>query len=91
MEHLDDDDFKVLYFSLEMGEVALYIKLLSIYIFETYGIQLSFKKILSREKEYILSEEHYDLVKQCMPWVDKISKKLEIYDKKVSPKRCMLS
>lgn len=34
MEHLDDDDFKVLYFSLEMGEVALYIKLLSIYIFE---------------------------------------------------------
>lgn len=88
MEHLDDDDdFKVLYFSLEMGEVALYIKLLSIYIFETYGIQLSFKKILSREKEYILSEEHYDLVKQCMPWIDKISKKLEIYDKKVSPKK----
>lgn len=86
MEHLDDD-FKVLYFSLEMGEVALYIKLLSIYIFETYGIQLSFKKILSREKEYILSDEHYDLVKQCMPWVDKISKKLEIYDKKVSPKK----
>lgn len=86
MEHLDDD-FKVLYFSLEMGEVALYIKLLSIYIFETYGIQLSFKKILSREKEYILSEEHYDLVKQCMPWIDKISKKLEIYDKKVSPKK----
>lgn len=87
MEHLDDDDFKVLYFSLEMGEVALYIKLLSIYIFETYGIQLSFKKILSREKEYILSDEHYDLVKQCMPWIDKISKKLEIYDKKVSPKK----
>ena len=56
MEHLDDDDFKVLYFSLEMGEVALYIKLLSIYIFETYGIQLS-------------------------------SKKLEIYDKKVTPKK----
>ena len=77
MEHLDDDDFKVLYFSLEMGEVALYIKLLSI----------SFKKILSREKEYILSDEHYDLVKQCMPWIDKISKKLEIYDKKVTPKK----
>ena len=40
MEHLNDDDFKVLYFSLEMGEVALYIKLLSIYIFETYPIIL---------------------------------------------------
>lgn len=44
-----------------------------------------------QEKGIYLSEEHYDLVKQCMPWVDKISKRLEIYDKKVSPKRCMLS
>lgn len=84
MAHLDDDDFRILYFSLEMNEVSLYIKLLSMYIFETYGIELSFKKILSREKEYILSEEHYDLVKECMPWVEKISKKLEIYDKSVS-------
>ena len=43
MEHLDDDDFKCLYFSMEMNEVSLYIKLLSIYIFETYGIELSYK------------------------------------------------
>lgn len=84
MEHLDNDDFKILFFSLEMNEVSLYIKLLSIYIFEKYGIELSFKKILSREKEYILSEEHYDIVKECMPWIDKISSKLEIYDKSIS-------
>lgn len=50
MEHLDDDDYKCLYISLEMNETSLYIKLLSIYIFETYGIQLSFKEILSRKK-----------------------------------------
>ena len=44
MEHLDDDDFKVLYFSLEMGEVALYIKLLSIYIFyRFYGRTIRWK------------------------------------------------
>ena len=48
MYSLDNDDFKVLYFSLEMNEVSLYIKLLSIYIFETYGIQLSYKEILSK-------------------------------------------
>lgn len=84
MEHLDDDDFKILYFSLEMNEVSLYVKLLSIYIFETYGIELSFKKILSREREFVLSEEYYDIVKQALPWVNKISKKLEIYDKSVS-------
>lgn len=84
MEHLNDDDFKILYFSLEMNEVSLYVKLLSIYIFETYGIELSFKKILSREREFVLSEEHYDIVKQALPWVEKISSKLEIYDKSVS-------
>ena len=83
---LDNDDFKVLYFSLEMNEVSLYIKLLSIYIFETYGIELSYKEILSRKKEYILSPEHYELVKKCEPWVDKISKKLEIYDKNITAK-----
>ena len=84
MEHLDDDNFKVLYFSLEMNELSLYIKLLSIYIFETYGIELSYKEILSKKREYILSDEHYSIVLECMPWVEKISKKLEIYDKAVN-------
>lgn len=83
---IDSDDFKVLFFSLEMNEVSLYIKLLSIYIFETYGIQLSYKEILSKKKNYILSPEHYELVKQCEPWIDKISSKLEIYDKSVTAK-----
>ena len=84
MLHLDDDDFKILFFSLEMNELSLYVKLLSIYIFETYGIQISFKEILSRKKEYVLSEEHYNLIQECLPWIDKISKKLEIYDKSIS-------
>lgn len=86
MEHLDDDDYKCLYISLEMNELSLYIKLLSIYIFETYGIQLSYKEILSRKREYILSDEHFELVKKCLPWVAKVKKHLEIYDKKASAK-----
>lgn len=84
MEHLEDDDYKVLFFALEMSEWSLYIKLLSIYIFETYGIELSFKEILSKKKEYILSDEHYELVKECRPWLEKISKKLEVYDKHIN-------
>lgn len=86
MEHLDDDDYKCLYISLEMNEASLYIKLLSIYIFETYGIQLSYKEILSRKKEYVLSEEHYEIIKECIPWISKIKEHLEIYDKKASAK-----
>ena len=84
--HLDDNDYKCLFISLEMNEISLYIKLLSIYIFETYGVQLSYKEILSRKREYILSEEHYELVKACIPWVTKVKKHLEIYDKKASAK-----
>lgn len=82
--NLDNDNFKILYFSLEMNEISLFIKLLSIYVFETYGIELSFKKILSRESNYILSDEYYDLLQKCKPWIDKISTKLEIYDKQVN-------
>ena len=67
-----------------MNATSLFIKLLSIYVFETYGIELSFKKILSRESGYILSDENYEILKKCKPWLDKISSKLEIYDKQVN-------
>lgn len=82
--HLEDDDFKIIYFSLEMNATSLFIKLLSMYLFETYGIELSYKKILSRERDYVLSEEYYELIKKCKPWIDKIESKLEIYDKQVN-------
>ena len=81
MHNLDDENFKVLYFSLEMSATALFIKLLSIYIFEQFGVELSYKELLSRKREYVLSDEHYDLVQKCMPWIDKISNHIEIYDK----------
>ena len=74
-------------FSMEMNEVSLYIKLLSIYIFETYGIELSYKEILSKKHEYVLSDEHYQLVLECLPWIEKVSKKLEIYDKALNAKK----
>lgn len=86
MEHLDDDNFKVLYISLEMSALSMYIKLLSIYIFETFGKQLSYKEILSRKKDYTLSQEDYDLIMQCEDWVKKIEGKIEFYDKSINAK-----
>ena len=84
MEHLDDDNFKVLYISLEMSELSMYIKLLSIYIFETYHVKLSYKEILSKKKGYVLSDESYELVMRCEDWLGKIEKKLEFYDKSIN-------
>lgn len=84
MDHLNDDDYKVLYVSLEMSEMSMFIKLMSIYIFETFGKKLSYKEILSKKRGYVLDEEGYELILQCQDWIDKISSKIEFYDKNVS-------
>jgi len=84
MAHLNDDDFKVLYVSLEMSELSMFIKLMSIYIFETFGKKLSYKEILSRKRGYILNDEGYNMVMQCKDWIEKVESKIEFYDKNVS-------
>lgn len=83
MDHLDDDNFKVLYVSLEMSALSMFIKLMSIYIFETFGKRLSYKEILSRKRGYKLDDEGYRMILQCKDWIEKIEKKLEFYDKNV--------
>lgn len=43
MENIDNPDFHIVYFSLEMTAEQLLGKLLSIYIYETFGVELSLK------------------------------------------------
>ena len=62
MEHLDDDNFYVSYFSLEMPATIIFSKLLSTYIFEKYHKELSITEILSRKKGYILNDENYQII-----------------------------
>lgn len=81
MEHLDDDNFKVFYASLEMSADLLFAKLLGMYIFEKYGIELSPKELLSRKKDYTLGDEEYNIIQECIPWLRKVEEKVTIYDK----------
>lgn len=81
MEHLDDDNFKVFYASLEMSADLLFAKLLCMYIFETYGIELSTKELLSKKQGFILDDECYKIVQECIPWLQKVESKVTIYDK----------
>lgn len=76
---LGDSKFKVLYYSLEMSAEVLYAKLLSMYIAETYSIELSYSQILSRGE--ILSDEYYDLVMSCKDWLLDVQKQMLVYDK----------
>ena len=80
-EHIDDDNYECTYFSLEMSGEMLYAKLLSLYIFEKYGVELSTKELLSRKRNYTLNEENYKIVKECLPWLKKVESKVHVYDK----------
>lgn len=86
MEHLDDDNFKVFYCSLEMNSSIIFAKLLSMYIFKTYGIELSIKELLSRKKGYRLNDKNYQIVKECEKWLNKIESKIIVYDKTLNAK-----
>lgn len=81
MNHLDDGKFRISLFSLEMSADKILAKLLSTYIFETYGIRLSIKQLLSVQKGFILNDDCYNIVKECIPWMKKVESILTIYDK----------
>ena len=84
MEHLYDDNFRVQYFSLEMNAEMLFTKLLSTYIFETFHKELSLKEILSRKKDYILSDENFNIVKKGLEWLKIVEQKVKVYDKSLT-------
>lgn len=81
MDHLDDNKFKISLFSLEMSADKIMAKLLSTYIFEKYNKRLSIKQLLSVQKGFILNDECYEIVKECIPWMKKVESILTIYDK----------
>lgn len=81
MEHLDDGKYKCTYFSLEMSKKTIYARLLSLYIFDTYGIEISPKEIFSRKKNYVLCDSYYEIIKECRPWLEKVRRVVKIYDK----------
>lgn len=81
MEHLEDNNFKVSFFALEMSAEMIMGKLLSMYIFEKYGIEISLKELLSRKRNYILNDEYYKIVQESMDWMKKVEEIVTIYDK----------
>lgn len=80
-EHLEDGNYKVTYYSLEMSAEMLFAKLLSLHMFDTYGVDISTKELLSRKKDYILSDELYEIINESMEWLNKVEKVVTVYDK----------
>lgn len=86
MEHLEDGNYKCSFFALEMSAEMIMGKLVSMYIFEKYGIELSLKELLSRKRNYVLSDEYFEIVKDCMDWMKKVEEIVTIYDKACNAK-----
>ena len=86
MEHINDDNYRVILFSLEMSADMVFVKLLSTYLFETYGLELSMKELLSRKRDYRLSDSNYQKVIDSLGWLEKVEKHIVIYDKSTNAK-----
>lgn len=85
MANLDNlDSFEILYFSLEMKPEVLLAKLLSTYILETYHKEISYKQMLSKTRDTLLSDEDYQIIIECTPWMKKVESVLTIYDKSLN-------
>lgn len=69
-----------LLFNIEMTQPQVYAKLVSMYIFDQFGVQLRFKEIFSRGKDTMLSDEHYELINQCSDFIDELDKRIVCYD-----------
>lgn len=85
VDNFGDNKFRVVYFSLEMTAEILLAKILSLHIYESYGREISYKQIMSRQE--IISPEDYELVESCIPWLEKFMEQIEIYDKSMSAER----
>ena len=66
--HLNDPDMQSrdpywIFFALEMTPEQIYAKLISMYVFEKYGVQLTYKEIFSRGKDTKITDENYLVTK----------------------------
>ena len=63
-------------FNLEMTQEQIYAKLVSMYIFEKYGVSITYKELFSRGHDCRLSDEHLELVKSCTPFLNLLDERI---------------
>lgn len=74
--------YTIVYYSLELSAQFLYAKLLSLYLYEEYGVVVSFKDLMSWTTT--LDDDRYEYVKKGKAWLEEVSKHLIIFDSKLN-------
>lgn len=85
MNFLNDPDMQSrdpywIFFALEMTPEQIYAKLTSMYIFEKYGVQLTYKEIFSRGKDTKITDENYQLIKDSEEFLDILDERIIFHD-----------
>jgi hypothetical protein len=83
IKNAGDKKINILYYSFEMAAEVLFAKLLSRHIWDAYGKIITYEDILSLTRP--ISDEHLEIVNQCIPWLNKVEKSITIYDKPLTP------
>jgi hypothetical protein len=83
IKNAGDRKVNILYYSFEMSGDILFAKLLSRYIFDEYGVIITYEDILSLTTTITPYQEEF--VNKAIPWLLEIEKIVTIYDKALSP------
>lgn len=69
------------YFNLEETKEQIEARLLSMFIYETFGEQIRFKEMFSRGRDCMLTDEHFDLIKrpECIEFLTLIDERIHYY------------
>lgn len=76
-----------LMFNLEMTRSQIIAKLVSMYIFDNFGVELKFKKIFSRGKDCMLTDDEYNMIKQCDGFLDILEERITFCDGSLNEKK----
>lgn len=91
-EYKNRDPYWIM-FNLEMTPEQIFAKLISMHIFDKYGVQLTYKELFSRGKDCIISDSNYELVKECESFIDILEQRLIFHDGSLNAERyksCMM-
>ena len=64
-----------------MSAEMLFAKLLSMYIFEKFGVVLTTKEILSSKRGYTLTDEAYEYIKESLDYLRNLENIITVFDK----------
>lgn len=78
-----DKKVNILYYSFEMSADVLYAKILALYIWDFYQVEITYETILSLTKS--ISDEDYEYILKSEGWLMELQKSFTIYDKSLTP------